>query len=109
MPRDPETSLKKADDYRATLHLSPLAHIEDASVSAFRTPPSGYESHYLSDIAVDAAFQGRGIGRRLMERVRREAGAESMCVLLAYPDAVNFYQGIGMNRFADAFLLERNS
>ncbi len=46
MPRDPETSLKKADDYRATLHKSSLAHIEDASVSAFRTPPSGYETHH---------------------------------------------------------------
>jgi hypothetical protein len=46
MPRDPETSLKKADDYRATLHHSSLAHIEDASVSAFRTPPSGYETHH---------------------------------------------------------------
>ena len=46
MPRDPETSLKKADDYRATLHHSPLAHIEDASVSAFRSPPSGYETHH---------------------------------------------------------------
>jgi len=46
MPRDPETSLKKADDYRATLHHSALAHIEDASVSAFRTPPSGYETHH---------------------------------------------------------------
>jgi len=46
MPRDPETSLKRADDYRATLHHSSLAHIEDASVSAFRTPPSGYETHH---------------------------------------------------------------
>jgi len=46
MPRDPETSLRKADDYRATLHHSPLAHIEDASVSASRTPPSGYEAHH---------------------------------------------------------------
>lgn len=46
LPRDPETLLKKADDYRATLHRSPLAHIEDASVSAFRTPPSGYETHH---------------------------------------------------------------
>ena len=47
MPRDPETSLKRADDYRATLHSSALAHIEDASVSAFRTPPSGYETHHI--------------------------------------------------------------
>ena len=63
---------------------------------------------YLSDVAVDAAFQGRGIGRRLMEQVRREAGAESMCLLLAYPDAAKFYQGIGMKRFADAFLFDRD-
>jgi len=53
MPRDPETSLKKADDYRATLHHSPLAHIEDASVSAFRTPPSGYETHHQSFSGLD--------------------------------------------------------
>lgn len=63
---------------------------------------------YLSDVAVDSAFQGRGIGRHLMEHARREAGTESMCLLLSYPDAVSFYQGIGMKRFADAFLLERD-
>ena len=63
---------------------------------------------YLSDVAVEVAFQGRGIGRHLMEQARREAGVESMCLLLAYPDSANFYQGIGMKRFADAFLLERD-
>ncbi|HEX6661667.1 MAG TPA: GNAT family N-acetyltransferase [Sphingomicrobium sp.] len=63
---------------------------------------------YVSDVAVDAAFQGRGIGRHLMERVRQEIGEESMCLLLAYPDSANFYQGIGMERFANAFLFERD-
>jgi hypothetical protein len=86
MPRDPETSLKKADDYRATLHNSALAHIEDASVSAFRAPPSGYETHHA----------------------RLAAGAESMCLLLAYPDAADFYKSIGMEPFADAFVFGRD-
>ncbi len=63
---------------------------------------------YLSDVAVDAAFQGRGIGRQLMEEARRAAGAESMCLLLAYPDAADFYKSVGMAPFADAFLFQRD-
>jgi hypothetical protein len=39
---------------------------------------------------------------------RLAAGAESMCLLLAYPDAADFYKSIGMEPFADAFLFGRD-
>ena len=62
---------------------------------------------YLSDLAVDRAWQGRGIGTRLIETTRAEAGAEAMCLLIAAPEAERFYEAIGMPREPRAFLYPR--
>lgn len=63
---------------------------------------------YLADLAVAAAFKGQGIGRGLIEETRRLAGPECMCLLLSAPDAVAFYDHIGMPRAANAFLYPRS-
>ena len=42
---------------------------------------------YLSDLAVDAAYQSRGIGRELIRRTHEAAGLETTLVLLAAPAA----------------------
>ena len=62
---------------------------------------------YLSDLAVDRAFQGHGIGTRLIEETRKYAGEEAMCLLLAAPEAKRFYQKIGMPAADNAFLYQR--
>jgi ribosomal protein S18 acetylase RimI-like enzyme len=62
---------------------------------------------YLSDLAVDVDFQGMGIGKRLIELTREHAGDESMCLLVSAPDAVGFYQRIGMPATDKAFLYPR--
>lgn len=62
---------------------------------------------YLSDLAVDRAFQGQGIGTRLIALTRDFAGEECMCLLLAAPDAVSFYAKIGMPAAERAFLYPR--
>src|SRR5262245_5712175 len=40
---------------------------------------------YLSDLAVDAAFQKRGIGRELIRRTHAAAGLKTSLILLAAP------------------------
>lgn len=62
---------------------------------------------YLSDLAVDRAYQGRGIGRRLIEETRTAAGPDSMCLLLAAPDAMTYYPRIGMPKMDNAFMYPR--
>ncbi len=62
---------------------------------------------YLSDLAVDAAFQGQGIGRRLIDLTRQEAGEESMCLLLSAPAAEAFYHRLGMPVAERAFIFPR--
>mgnify|MGYP001430128923 CR=1 FL=1 len=62
---------------------------------------------YLADLAVVREWQGKGIGRTLIEEVRRHAGEESLCLLLAAPDATGFYERIGMERPPGAFVFPR--
>lgn len=59
---------------------------------------------YLSDLAVDRAFQGRGIGKELMRRTRAAVGEGTSCLLLSAPKAVTFYENAGLERHAQAFL-----
>lgn len=51
---------------------------------------------YLSDLAVDTAFQRRGIGRELVRRTHEAAGLQSTLILLSAPDARDYYPRIGM-------------
>jgi len=64
---------------------------------------------YLSDLAVDAAFQGQGIGRELIRQTRGHAGENCMCLLVSAPDSVGFYRSIGMPPAERAFLYPRRA
>jgi predicted N-acetyltransferase YhbS len=51
---------------------------------------------YLSDLAVDEAFQGRRIGRELIRLTHEAAGLQTTLLLLAAPKARTYYPHIGM-------------
>lgn len=62
---------------------------------------------YLADLAVDRAFQGQGIGRRLVEYTRELIGDECACVLISAPDAVGFYDKLGATRADRGYVFPR--
>src|ERR1700751_2844047 len=51
---------------------------------------------YLSDLAVDVAYQRQGIGKRLIEETRQAAGDGATLILVAAPKAETYYPKIGM-------------
>ncbi len=53
---------------------------------------------YLSDLAVDSAYQRRGIGKELIRRTHESAGLHTTLILLSAPAAREFYPHIGMTR-----------
>ncbi|MFN0130244.1 MAG: GNAT family N-acetyltransferase [Verrucomicrobiales bacterium] len=60
---------------------------------------------YLSDLAVDRAFQGRGIGRALIAQTQACLGSRCSIILLAAPAAVDYYPHIGMEAHPSAWVL----
>lgn len=62
---------------------------------------------YLSDLAVDRAYQRQGIGRELIRRVQQVIGEECILLLLAAPEAMEYYPHIGFDKLANAWQLPR--
>lgn len=62
---------------------------------------------YLSDLAVDQAYQHQGIGRKLVDRTRAAAGPDAMLLLLAAPKAADYYPKIGMKKSDRCYYFER--
>jgi GNAT superfamily N-acetyltransferase len=64
---------------------------------------------YLSDLAVDVAYQHQGIGKRLIEETRARAGERATLILVSAPAAEAFYPKIGMNHVASCWAIPRAS
>jgi GNAT superfamily N-acetyltransferase len=62
---------------------------------------------YLSDLAVDQAYQRRGIGRELIRWTHEAAGFQTGLVLLAAPEAREYYPHIGMTRHDSCWCVPR--
>ncbi|WP_330330253.1 GNAT family N-acetyltransferase [Streptomyces sp. NBC_00536] len=70
-----------------------------------RSLTDGAYATYLSDLAVDAAYQGKGVGRGLIEATR-QAAPEASLILLAAPAAVDYYPHIGFTPHGSAWTME---
>src|SRR5579883_3158215 len=62
---------------------------------------------YLSDLAVDVAWQRRGIGQELIRRTHAIAGLDATLILLSAPKAMSYYPHIGLTRSERAFTIAR--
>ncbi len=62
---------------------------------------------YLSDLAVDKAWQGRGVGKALLYETKRIIGPQAMLLLLSAPDPMTYYPRIGMDAVTNGFIIRR--
>jgi len=60
---------------------------------------------YLSDLAVDQAYQRAGIGKKLIAETKARLGPRAMIILLAAPKAEGYYPKIGFDAHRSAWLL----
>ncbi len=64
---------------------------------------------YLSDLAVDVAFQKQGIGQRLVRETHLAAGLNTTLILLAAPKAQTYYPHIGLKRHDSCWIIDRQA
>jgi ribosomal protein S18 acetylase RimI-like enzyme len=62
---------------------------------------------YLSDLAVDVAYQRQGIGKQLIRITQDALGPHASIVLLSAPAAVDYYPHLGFERHQQAWVLPR--
>ncbi len=74
-------------------------------VGVARSVSDHHYACYLSDLAVDAAFQKRGIGTRLVELTRSSLGPQGKIILLSAPGAVDYYPHIGFQPHPSAWVM----
>lgn len=62
---------------------------------------------YLSDLAVDKAYQKHGIGSELIKRVQEAIGDEVALILLSSPEAMGYYPKLGFEKVENGFIFKR--
>ena len=107
--RRPAGDLPRLDRMLRGANLIVTARVDGALEGNARSVTDYAYCCYLSDLAVSKTVQGHGIGRRLIEQTRRLCGPQVSVILLAAPNAVGFYEGIGMPRHPAAFLYKGES
>lgn len=61
---------------------------------------------YLSDLAIDEAYQHQGIGKQLIKEVKKYI-PNAKVILIAAPAAEGYYPKIGMQKHEHCYVLDR--
>jgi hypothetical protein len=62
---------------------------------------------YLSDLAVNVAYQKLGVGKFLIEVTKQQISPQSLLLLLSAPAAMDYYPNIGFEKADNAFIIHR--
>ena len=64
---------------------------------------------YLSDLAVDMDYQRQGIGKTMIDLVKKEISDEVALILLSAPSSMSFYPKVGFGKFENGFIINREN
>ncbi|MFN7849051.1 MAG: GNAT family N-acetyltransferase [Burkholderiales bacterium] len=63
---------------------------------------------YLSDLAVDRAYQHQGIGARMIQELRTRFNSDEVSlILLSAPEAMDYYPKLGFAKIDNGFVIRR--
>jgi ribosomal protein S18 acetylase RimI-like enzyme len=83
------------------------AWVEDRLVGVARGLTDFSYCCYLSDLAVDREFQRIGIGKALVKHIRAALSEEVSVVLIAAPEAKDYYKPLGFVGLDNAWRIPR--
>lgn len=89
-------------------NLTITAWDNDQLIGIARCMTDFHYACYLSDLAVDEAYQKQGIGKTLQIRVQNQLNEKCKLILISAPAANAYYQHIGFSHNDRCWVLERN-
>ncbi|MBP6786327.1 MAG: GNAT family N-acetyltransferase [Candidatus Promineofilum sp.] len=96
------------DGMLANADLTVTAWDGDLCVGLARSVTDFTYCCYLSDLAVDVAYQRQGIGVELMARTQDQLGPRCNIILLAAPAAADYYGHVGLTPNTRCWILPRD-
>jgi len=81
------------------------AYVENQLVGLARAMTDFVYTTYLSDLAVDEAFQHMGIGKTLLFKMKEEI-PKAKLILLAAPAAETYYPKIGLKNHPHCYIIK---
>jgi predicted N-acetyltransferase YhbS len=103
--RRPIDDLACIEAMLANANLTVTAWDDEKLVGIARSVTDFSYCCYLSDLAVDQAYQRQGIGKALCRMTRRQLGTKSKIILSAAPGAREYYAKIGFEHNAHCWVL----
>lgn len=103
----PTNDLQRIEKMFETSNLVISAWSDEVLVGVCRALTDFSYCCYLSDLAVDRAFQQQGVGKELIRRVQDAVGNEVSIILLSAPDAMSYYPSVGFAPAENAFVIRR--
>jgi ribosomal protein S18 acetylase RimI-like enzyme len=74
-------------------------------VGAGRAVADGIDCAYLCDIVVHPAFQGQGLGKALVLKLKELSAGHAKIILYANPGKEDFYRKLGFRRMLTAMAI----
>lgn len=96
--RRPVEDLECIDGMVRNANLMVTAWDGDKLVGVARSVTDFHYACYLSDLAVDVAYQRMGIGRALIAHTQKKLGPRCKIRLISAPGAADYYPKIGFVR-----------
>ena len=105
--RRPTEDLARIERMFANANLVISAWHENRLVGVCRALTDFSYCCYLSDLAVDKAYQKHRIGKELIARIQAAIGDEVALILLSSPEAMEYYPKLGFEKVENGFIIKR--
>jgi len=106
LPR-PTTDAERIQKMYENSNLVVTAWDNDKLVGACRSVTDWVWCCYLSDLAVDPAYQKTGMGKKMIDLTKEKVGEQTMILLLSVPTAFEYYPKVGFTKEDRAFTILR--
>lgn len=103
--RRPADDAKRIEKMLQYANLVITARLDNKLIGVARSLSDFSFCTYLSDLAVDMAYQKQGIGRELIKHTKL-ATPDAKLILLSAPAAIYYYPRIGMKRHEYCYYID---